>query len=158
MLTTEQRFWDLVNKDCWLWRGALNEKGYGYFGTHLGKNFRAHRMAWEYTYGPIPKGMHVLHTCDVRHCVNPAHLRLGTHAENMADMKAKDRHARGERSIHAVLTEAQVKEIIRDFKWYGPRRTNRDELAARYGVKPATIYHAATGRSWAYLQPEKSND
>lgn len=93
------RFWPKVDKTatCWLWTASVFENGYGLF--HLDdRNLKAHRYAYELLVGPIPDGLEVRHTCDVARCVNPEHLSLGTHAENMADMVERDRAARGKRN------------------------------------------------------------
>lgn len=89
-----KRFWDNVQKSpgCWLWTAAKRHKGYGAFNVR-GENFKAHRLAWELTYGPIPKGMHVCHRCDTPSCVNPTHLFLGTNQDNVADMFQKGRNS-----------------------------------------------------------------
>lgn len=74
---------------CWEWRGSLS-KGYGQIKVN-GRPLRAHRMAYEVAKGDIPEGMHILHSCDNPKCCNPAHLRPGTHQENMDDMQARGR-------------------------------------------------------------------
>lgn len=82
-------------KGCWLWRGSIKPRnGYGHMHAH-GKDYNAHRLAYELAKGPIPSGMEVMHSCDVPHCVNPAHLSIGTHLDNMRDAAAKGRTWRG---------------------------------------------------------------
>ena len=94
------RFWSHVDTagECWEWTGARNTQrgGYGTF-TESRKSghriWRAHRLAYELTYGPIPPGLVILHQCDNPACVRPDHLMAGTQADNIADMMAKGRHA-----------------------------------------------------------------
>lgn len=76
------------NTGCWLWLGALDACGYGRIAVS-GKNQTAHRVSWEMAFGQIPAGLHVLHKCDVRCCVNPSHLFVGSHRENMQDAQRK---------------------------------------------------------------------
>ena len=98
------RFWSRVQiptprpnyNPCWLWQGALDKYGYGQFKTVAGTSpLKTHRIAYAVCKGEIPSGMHVLHSCNNPQCCNPAHLRVGTHAENMADMKAAGHVWRG---------------------------------------------------------------
>ncbi len=87
------RFWSRVEKTdgCWLWLGSKMNAGYGKI-NFSGKRWLVHRMAYMLTYGPIPEGKLVLHRCDNRLCVNPAHLYAGTHFDNVHDMMERQRH------------------------------------------------------------------
>lgn len=78
VIPLESRFWAKVDKsgECWMWVGACGPKGYGSVGSggHRGKTVYAHRLAWELTRGPIPRGLVIDHLCRIRRCVNPDHL------------------------------------------------------------------------------------
>lgn len=90
----DERFWEKVDKtgDCWLWTSPPRSGGYGGIGEPItGRMLAAHRVSWELHYGPIPDGLCVLHQCDVRLCVRPDHLFLGTKQDNTQDMIAKSR-------------------------------------------------------------------
>ncbi len=147
----EIRFWQYVQKtaSCWLWTGALYQRdGYGQFwdGT---KRTRAHRFAYEYFVGSLDDNQ-VLHRCDNRACVNPEHLFLGTHADNMTDMVKKGRSPRmqGERNGAAKLTETRVKTARYAHHKYG---IPQQQIAKRYGVSPAAINFAILGHTWKHV-------
>src|SRR4051794_14535196 len=93
-----ERFWSKVDirgpEDCWPWTASKLPRGYGQiYHSGLRRPVAAQRMAWELTRGAIPPGLGVLHSCDNPPCVNPAHLWIGTDADNHADMVAKGRNS-----------------------------------------------------------------
>ncbi len=95
-----ERFWPKVDKrgddECWEWTGGRHPSGYGqiWIGGKYGSHIYAHRASWEINGHKIPDGMCVLHHCDNPPCVNPAHLFIGTQADNMRDKQAKGRTLR----------------------------------------------------------------
>jgi hypothetical protein len=119
---------------CWNWTACKSpDSGYGEFRLR-GKSWYAHRAAYDLFRGPLVDGMFVCHSCDNRACVNPAHLFLGTHADNMADMVAKGRSKRS-----SVLTEDQVRAIR------SSSRTTRD-LAREFGVSQTLAWAIKRGK------------
>lgn len=145
-----ERFWSRVDQagpnGCWVWTGTKRSKGYGVI--YSGRQFRAHRLSYEWAFGSIPNGMEVCHTCDNPSCVNPGHLFVGTMADNQADKVAKGRQQRGETHYFALLTEADVLAIrwLRKNRWGSAK-----EIAAWFGVSHWTIYSVARGKLWRHL-------
>ena len=133
------------NTGCWLWTSAVRKVGYGMFWMN-GAFHGAHRVSYELYVGPIPAGLFVCHRCDVRSCVNPVHLFLGTQAENMADMAAKGRSSRGVRNSKARLDEDGVRRI-RMLSPHVPQR----EIGRRLGVNQSTIRDVLLGRTWRHV-------
>lgn len=131
---------------CWRWNGRLGHGGYGRLG-YSRKTYMAHRLSYELHYGSIPDGLWVCHHCDNPRCVNPAHLFLGTPADNTTDMIRKDRNARGEKQTNAKLTEAQVREILR----LRNEGVGNIALAEQFGVGKTHISHIVTGRKWKHV-------
>lgn len=145
------RFWEKVAKagpnECWLWTGNLLNTGYGQIMITDGHPETAHRVSFALANGvPIEQPIVVMHSCDVRACVNPAHLSAGDYRLNALDMVQKGRsskHPRPYGSQHgmALLTEAQVEEIRQSRE---PSRV----LGPRYGVSSSTIRKARSGITW----------
>lgn len=149
-------FWSKVVKTdcCWLWSGGCFDTGYGAVWSPGGKVIRAHRVAYELTVGPIPAGMDILHSCDVRRCCRPDHLEAGTRAKNQRDMVIRHRNAPqvGELNHNARFTETQVR-MIRDLARLGYTRT---ELAAAFGTVDHYIGSLLKRRTWAHLDEAAS--
>lgn len=137
--TAIERFWNKVKKtkNCWWWTGTRLKKGYGQF--RIGKKkMQAHRYSWELHKGKIPKDMFVCHTCDNHYCVNPKHLWLGSHSDNMKDMINKGRGVdnRGENNGQSKLTKKQIVKIRR---LYDTGKYLHRELAKRFLVSKSNI-------------------
>ena len=134
------------NTGCWLWLWAVHSEGYGY--VRIGKRgTRVHRVMYEHHSGDIPDGLCVCHKCDVRSCVNPAHLFLGTVGDNNRDMTEKGRRAKGEAMGSAKLTERDVRQI----RVLLAEGKVQEAIARRYKVTHQNISAIATKRSWAWL-------
>lgn len=141
----EQYYIPEPNSGCWLWTASLSEKGYGWFYYPPRNMVQAHIVAYELFKGPR-NGLHVRHCCDVRCCVNPDHLELGTHQDNMADRDARGRQydRSGAKNGRAKLTEVQVLAIRADARW--PRF-----VAADYGVPLSTVKKIRQRVTWKHL-------
>lgn len=164
------------NTGCWLWMGSVGTDGYGVVKAN-GATIGAHRVSWASCYGPIPPGLFVCHRCDNPPCVNPAHLFLGTQADNMADRRRKGRNAlcgakgdkngmrkhperrarlKGSAASGAKLSETQVAEI-RGLLNNGVKQA---AIAHHYGVTPSTVSRIRTqGRGgWSHVVVEGAED
>jgi hypothetical protein len=134
-------------EDCWEWTGAVNRDGYGRYNMD-GRGHMAHRLAWVAAGNELPPGMVLMHSCDNPPCCNPAHLSVGTSAENTADKVRKDRHAKGEGIAASILTAEQVIEIRSRYQF---RRMTYKMLASEYRVCKDTIQKAVRGIYWRHL-------
>lgn len=154
--STPAQFWDKVLKTdtCWLWQGKLNGSGYGSFA-----NVGAHRYSYALHFGAIPKTLYVCHHCDVRQCVRPDHLFLGTPRDNALDCSAKGR-ANGEARAHHGEDHGRAKlnwEIVREIRRRHPRPPGRNgnrqgpfllDTAKEFGVSSGLLSQVVSGRIW----------
>lgn len=114
---------------CWLWLGSVSEGGYGTVSVD-GHTKLAHRQSYILHKGPIPKDMLVCHTCDVRACCNPDHLYVGTHEENMRDVRLRDR------SSTSKASWLQRVDMVRAYR---AEKGLLVQIASSYGVDPAYV-------------------
>ncbi len=147
------RFWSKVNKAgaCWLWVACTDGHGYGTISVK-NRPVKAHRVAWELTYGPIPGRLWVLHKCDNPPCCNPAHLFLGTAVDNSADMVSKGRGrytpGEGESNGKAKLTNEIVRSIRAEYAAGG---ITQMQLSAKYNVTQAQISLIVLRKEWKHI-------
>lgn len=133
--------------DCLEWQAGMSTVGYGKFWLD-GKNIGAHRAAWKIFKGEIPAGMHILHRCDNRSCVNPEHLFLGTNQDNVDDKVKKGRSLRGERNWRAKLRDDEVRSIRVLFRSYG---WAVERIAKHFHVRRGIIYYTLSDKGWKHL-------
>jgi len=131
---------------CWPWTRWLDRDGYGAFTTD-GRTHKAHRLAFQLATGTDPGSLVVCHSCDNPSCCNPAHLFLGTQADNLRDMRTKGRSARGSRHPFALLTEAQVVEIRQRRASGALLRV----LKADYGINEGTLSEICNRKLWRHV-------
>lgn len=177
--STARHFWEKVQKSdgCWLWIGSVHPRtGYGSF--RMGSTSGAHRVSWVLEYGAIPDGLCVLHRCDVKRCVRPDHLFLGTHKDNTRDMLSKGRQASGDRNgsrkhpealprgnangarthperilrgEQRAFTKLTAASVVRILHAYADGEGSMVQLAKEHGVNPETIRQIITGRTWQHV-------
>lgn len=151
--TTAARFWAKVDvrgpDECWPYLAPGDKDGYRRVGMG-GRLILVHRVAWVFTFGPIPPHMLVCHSCDNPPCCNPAHLWLGFDVDNNADKEAKGRgnHPRGSAHGRAKLTEAQVADIRARYAQGG---ISQSALADEYGVIQITISRIIRREIWPHV-------
>lgn len=142
-----------VTTPCWHWVGSVSDSGYGTFQHPDGRTMRAHREAYKFCIGPIPKGHVLMHMCDNPVCVNPFHHATGTPSENMQDMVEKGRNrnqttGKGEKNSQASFTEREVRRIKIEYNHgYTPAR-----LAKKYKRPLSTIKDIVYGKTWTHIE------
>ena len=150
-----KRFWSKVTRledgnGCWEFK-TLDKKGYGQFNVRH-TVLKAHRISWEFYYGPIKKGMNICHHCDNPKCVRPTHLFEGTHKDNSEDCKRKGRFMVGVMKKESTKLSFDAADDIR--KLYESGVLQKD-IAKKYGVARCHISDVVNGKRWGannYIQ------
>jgi hypothetical protein len=159
-LTTEERFWSHVDRsnpnDCWPWTSETNNKGYGRFATYAGGRRRrvlAHRFAYQDATGQAPSaGTVLLHSCDNPPCVNPAHLRPGTQAENMADARRKGRTKKPPLHVGVKAHSAKLcDDDVRDIRMWLSLGYPQHSIATAYHVTQNAISQINLRKTWQHV-------
>lgn len=142
---------------CWEYQGCCQSKGYGFINTSIGSNkhsYTLHRLSYYYHKHTDPASLVVRHDCDNRVCINPAHLRIGTHKDNSRDAMERGRTQKGEKHYLSKLTNECVINIKRRLR---EGNETLAEIAKDFGVQRATVGDIKTGRNWKHIQlPEET--
>jgi transposase len=131
---------------CIEWTACKTKAGYGQLSVDRKMMF-THRLSYEANIGPIPEGLHVLHSCDNPCCINPDHLRVGTPADNAQDKIDRGRILLGEKHGGAKITENDVIEILR-LNEFG---VSKKDLARAFGVSASSISLIVKGINWKHI-------
>jgi hypothetical protein len=151
-----KRFWSKVEQphECWEWQGTKGEGGYGQIMYNY-QNKRAHRVAYELIFGPIPAGLILMHTCDNPRCVNPFHLKASTPGDNVRDCVCKGRHRtnprRGGASPMSRMGDAGFERVL---SLYSTGLFNFKDLAPVLNVSRPSIESCLKGKTWSHRMKE----
>lgn len=132
------------NSGCWLWEGAVSWSGYGLI-WYQGKQLKAHRVSYALHNIDYDANLCILHSCDTPCCVNPKHLRQGTHKDNMLDKKIRWRTNYGEKCTFSKLNKEQVWEIR---ELYKNNNITQKEIAKIYNVDQSLISDIINNKIW----------
>jgi predicted XRE-type DNA-binding protein len=150
MKTLEERFFNKVNKthSCWEWTAGKDRYGYGSIRIN-NKVLRTHRVSYQLHYGDFDIALFVCHKCDNKKCVNPEHLFLGTHQDNMTDKvnKGKQPNLIGKNNPNTKLTEDNVIQI-KKLLFVGMKQR---EIAQKYNVSQNQISQIKNNKAWKHI-------
>lgn len=134
---------------CMEWNSYINPQGYGKI-YHNGKSYRAHRLSYQIFIGLIPKNMEICHLCDNTKCINPNHLFLGSHSENMKDMSNKNRHKvlKGSKNKLSKFNEEDILDIRRRLDG----NESQKNIAKDFDVYQTTISKIKLNKSWRHVK------
>src|SRR5512145_1029670 len=145
-MTLLERFWEKVEFipgcECWIWNAAVDTPGYGRLNIGNGHLEGAHRLSWQFHFGPIPVGLWVLHKCDVKCCVRPIHLYLGTNKKNIQDCVMRGQ-------FPPAKIDAQKAKEIREMYMGGG--VTQSDLARIYGINQPHISRIVRRECWYYI-------
>jgi hypothetical protein len=135
-----------IQGECWICKASLDKDGYARLRIpHCDLRMRAHRLSYLLFVGEIPDGMCVCHRCDVRNCIRPDHLFLGTNGENSKDRHSKGRTCRGARHTNAKLSDSDVRSIRVSYP-----EMNQVQLAKKYDVSQCTIFNVLRNKHYIH--------
>lgn len=138
--STPEAIWARTKRDsngCWIWQLGKDPSGYGLARYHK-RTWKAHRLAYTLVHGPIANGLLVCHSCDIRACINPSHLFLGTHQDNRTDCVRKGRTGKSHLTWDTV-------NLIR---WERVLGASYKELAERHQLSPSNMLQICTAKTW----------